>query len=132
MRSRKLANFQVSTTVTNLQDTSIVVPTTDQYTVQVTNQLPKADPVPSVYSSNAGAGGGTNSGTQTQSAVVTVVKVNSTTKYTSTAGDRGVGPLTLQCTSGDTIHVVTTSSSSIDNQPQAVQTTITVSEGVEG
>jgi hypothetical protein len=127
-----MANFNVSTTVTNLQETDIVVPTTDQYTVGVTNQLRNIDPVPSAYSSNAGAGGGTNTGTQTQSAVVTVVKVNSTTKYTSNAGDRGVGPITVQCTAGDTIKVITSSSASIDNQPQAVQTTITVSEGVEG
>ena len=127
-----MSNFQLSTTVTNLQDTSIVVPTTDQYTIQVTNQLPKADPTMSAYGANAGAGTGTNTGTQTQSAVVTVIKVNSTTKYTSAAGDRGVGPLTLQCTAADTIHVVTTSAASIDNQPQAVQTTITISEGVVG
>ena len=127
-----MANFQLTTTVTNLQETDIVVPTTDQYTVQVTNQLPKADPTVSTYGAGGGAGTGTNTGTQTQSAVVTVIKVNSSTQLTSSAGDRGAGPITVQCTAGDTIKVITSSSASIDNQPQAVQTTITIAEGVEG
>lgn len=124
-----MAGFQALTTVTNLGETDIVVPSTDQYIVQVTNQLRNIDPVPSAYSSNAGAGGGTNTGTQTQSAVVTVIKVNSTTQITSNAGDRGVGPITVQCSSGDTIKVITSSSASVDKQPQAVQTTIAISQG---
>lgn len=121
--------FESKTTVTNLQETDIVVPTTDQYIVQVTNQLPKADPTMSAYGAGGGAGTGTNTGTQTQSAVVTVIKVNSTTQLTSNAGDRGVGPITVQCTAGDTIKVITSSSAAIDKQPQAVQTTIAISEG---
>ena len=122
--------FESKTTVTNLAETDIIVPTTDQYIVRVTNQLPKADPGMSSYGAGGGAGTGTaSSGTQTQSAVVTVIKVNNTTQLTSTAGDRGVGPITVQCTAGDTIKVITSSSASIDKQPQAVQTTISISEG---
>lgn len=124
-----MAGFQSVTTVTNLQETDIVVPSTDQYIVSVTNQARNIDPVPSAYSSNAGAGGGTNTGTQTQSAIVTVIKVNNSTQITSNAGDRGVGPITVQCTAGDTIKVITSSSAASDKQPQAVQTTIAISQG---
>jgi hypothetical protein len=105
------------------------VPTTDTYNVAITLQLPKADPVMSAYGANAGAGTGTSTGTQTQSAVVTVVKKNSTTLYTSAAGDRGVFLNNQSATANDTITVNLYSSSSIDQQPQAVQATIAISEG---
>jgi hypothetical protein len=123
-----MANFNVSTTVTNLGETDIVVPTTDNYIIQCTLQLPNVVP-----SATAGAGGGAGTGTgggpQLNSQVVTVVKQNSTTRYTSNAGDRGF-ITQISCTAGDTIKVITSSSLSQDQQPQAVQVTITVTEGV--
>lgn len=125
-----MANFTVSTTVTNLGETDITVPATDQYTVQVTLQLPNV--VPSATTGpGGGAGTGTGGGPQVNSQVVTTIKQNTTTIQTSAAGSRGIGPLTLQCTPGDVIKVITSSSLSQDQQPQAVQATITVSEGVE-
>lgn len=126
-----MANFNVSTTVTNLGETDITVPTTDQYTLQVTLQLPNVVPAMSTYGSGGGAGTGTGGGPQLNSQVVTVIKKNSSTIYTSAAGDRGIGPLTIQCTAGDVLKVITSSSLAQDQQPQAIQATITLAEGVE-
>ncbi len=131
-----MANYMQSATVTcNVAASpgtavyTCTLPTTDTYTIQGTLQLPKSDPVPSAYSSNAGAGGGTNTGTQSQSAVVLVVKNGSTTIYTSAAGDRGF-VTTNSATAGDVITISLYSSSTPDEQVNACQLTVAISEGV--
>jgi hypothetical protein len=123
--------FLAVTTVTNLGETDISVPTTDQYSVRVSLQLPNIVPAMSAYGAGGGAGTGTGGGPQVNSQVVTVIKQNSTTKYTSNAGDRGIGPLVLSCSASDIIKVITSSSLAQDNQPQAIQVTIAISEGAE-
>ena len=65
------------------------------------------------------------------SAVVIVIKVNSTTKYTGTAGANGAY-VSVSCSAGDTIKVITSSSNAVDNALNAVQGTIAISEGVGG
>jgi hypothetical protein len=117
-----------STSVTGLQEFDFVVPSTDAYTVQGTLQLPNIVPSAS-QGAGGGAGTGTGGGAQINSQVVTVVKLNASTKYTSAAGDRGfmVG---INATAGDTIKVILSSSLAQDQQPNAVQCTIAISEGL--
>lgn len=54
------------------------------------------------------------------SAVVAVVKQNSTTKYTSGAGDMGFAIPQLSLSSGDVVSVTTSSSAACDNVINAV------------
>lgn len=61
------------------------------------------------------------------SQVVTVVKVNSTTKYTSNPGDRGL-QIRVGCAANDTIKVITSSSTPIDNVLNAVRITVSIAE----
>lgn len=62
------------------------------------------------------------------SAVVTVIKVNSTTKYTSAAGDLGVD-IQVAATAGDTIKIITSSAQANDNANNAVRLDWAVSAG---
>lgn len=117
-----------SATVTGLQEFDFVAPSTDAYTVQGTIQAPCIVPS-ATQGAGGGAGTGTGGGAQIASQVVTVVKLNSSTKYTSNAGDKGfiVG---INATAGDTIKVILSSSLAQDNQPNAIQCTIAISEGL--
>jgi hypothetical protein len=116
-----------SATVQGLNTYVCTLPNTDSYTVRGTLQLPNIVP-----SASQGAGGGTGTGTgggpQVASQVVTVVKHNSSTVYTSNAGDRGfiVG---FSATAGDTVSLIMSSSLSQDQQPNAVQLTFSIDEG---
>lgn len=92
-----------------LSEQDIKVPTTDSYTVQATLALPSKGDGPS--------------------AVVTVIKVNSTTKYTSNAGDLGLKCI-VACASGDTIKIITSSANTNDNAMNAVRITATIDQGV--
>ncbi len=116
-------------TVTNLGETDIVVPATDVYNIMVTIQQPSAEAPAASQGAGGGAGTGTGGGPRVPSQVVTVIKVNSTTKLTSNAGDLGVGLSTQTATAGDTIKVILSSSLAVDNQPQAIKATIAVSQG---
>ena len=102
--------FSYSATSSNLGEIDIIVPDTSMYTVKCTLTLP------SIVQGNG------------QSAVVTVVKVNSTTKYTSNAGDFGVD-CEVACSAGDTIKIITSSSNANDNAINAVRIQIAISEG---
>lgn len=95
----------------NISEQDIKVPTADSYTVQATLTLP------SVAQGNG------------QSAVITTVLVNSTTKYTSTAGDLGLKCI-VACSAGDTIKIITASSQSNDNAINAIRLTATIDQGV--
>ena len=117
-----------TTTVSGLQEFDFNAPSTDTYTVQGTLELPNIVPAMSAYGTGGGAGTGTGGGAQVASQVVTVVKKNSTTLYTSNAGDRGfmVG---VTATAGDTIKVIFSSSLAQDEQLNAMKCTIAIYEG---
>lgn len=122
-------------TVNGLTTTTIPIPTTDFYTVAGTLQLPKTGPI-----ATQGPGGGTGTGSggniggtgqMMPSQVVVTVNHNGSPIYTGMAGAKGFST-GAQCTAGDTMTVVLTSSENstqADPQPNAVQCTITVIEG---
>jgi hypothetical protein len=107
MSAQIRGRLSVTTGLGELDYTAIATTT---HTIRVRNTLP------SIIQGNGA------------SAVVTTIAVNSTTKYTSNAGDRGVD-FQVAATSGDTIKVTTSSSNANDNSINAVVTTITISEG---
>lgn len=107
-----MANFNLSTTVSGIGTFTIgTAPTTDYYIIQGTVDLPTIQ-----------------NGSSGPSAIVVLVKKNASTIYTSTAGDRGfrVGS---SFTAGDTLSIVTSSANSVDNQLNAVRTTVLMWEG---
>lgn len=116
-----------TTTVTGLQTFIFNVPSTDSYTLQGTLQLPNIVPS-ALQGPGGGAGTGTGGSPQIASQVVTVVKHNSSTIYTSNAGDRGF-LIGAAATAGDTFSVILSSSLDQDKQPNAVQCTVALSEG---
>lgn len=93
-----------------LGEIDIYAVNTDTYTVRVRLLLP------SIVQGNGA------------SAVVTVVKVNSATKYTSNAGDMGL-EIQVAATAGDTIKISTSSSNVNDNAINAVRIDWAVSQG---
>lgn len=105
-----MAGYYTSFTSTNLGEIDVVVPTTDTYVVNVSLTLP------SIPQSGAA------------SAVVTTVKVNSSTKYTSNAGDFGLN-YEVSCTAGDTIKITTASAQANDNAANAVKVSVAIYEG---
>src|SRR5579863_6880281 len=98
-------------TSTGLGEIDVYAVDTAVYTIRVRLLLPTPQ----------FTGGGTTS-------VVTTVKVNSTTKYTSNVGDLGVD-YQVACIAGDTIKVITTSSAAADNQLNAIKVDLAISEG---
>lgn len=63
------------------------------------------------------------------SAVQTVVKLNSTTKLTGVAGATGFKVDIPGCAVGDVIHIITSSSNAIDNALNAVKLTAQIFQG---
>ena len=122
-------------TVTGLTTTTINIPTTDFYTVAGTLEIPKTGPV---ATQGAGGGAGTGAGgnvggtgEMVPSKVVVTVNHNGSPIYTGSAGLKGFST-GAQCTAGDTMTVVLTSSENstqADKQLNAVKCTITVIEG---
>ena len=106
-------NFTSNATYTGLGTFSIGVPNADQYQISGTLRLP-----------------GIPKGDATASSVVVVVKQNSTTLYTGTAGAAGFGNIIANCAAGDTISVITSSAATVDQPINAVQTTVSISEGL--
>jgi hypothetical protein len=116
-----------SASFTGLNTVILNCPNTDVYTIQGSLQLPNIVPSP-LAGPGGGAGTGSGSGPQVNSQVVTVIKHNSTTVYTSNAGDRGF--ITgITATAGDTISVILSSSLAQDEQLNAAQVTIALYEG---
>lgn len=101
----------LNTTITGLQTFSMGCPDTSVYTVQVSNTTPSI----------------ITNGT-TPSALVTTIKHGSSTVYTSNPGDLGAF-VEISAASGDTISVITSSTSTVDSAINAVKSTISVSEG---
>jgi hypothetical protein len=123
-----MANLSITTTVTGLQEFDFQVPDTANYNIRCKLQLPNRVAPSATPGAGGGAGTGTGGGPAVASQVVTVIKVNSSTKLTSNAGDEGVFLYNQPCTANDTIKVILTSSLAADNQPEAVQCTISISE----
>ena len=122
-----MSNFNSSQTATNLQPITVNIPTTDIYAIVATLQAPSL-----VTAATAGPGGGAGTGTggtQSNSQVVLTIKQNGSTVATSTAGQRGITIPALSCTAADVITITPSSSLAQDQQPNAVQVTVTVSEG---
>lgn len=106
---------------------SATLPTADQYVIQGTLQLPNVVPSAS-QGSGAGAGTGTGGGAQVNSSVVTVVKQNSSTIFTSNAGARGFSTA-VTASAGDVITINLYSSTAQDQQLNSCQATISIYEG---
>ena len=104
------SQIKARSTSTGIGEFDYTTTATDTFTVRVRHTLP----------STAGGNG--------SSSLVTLVKVNSTTKYTSNAGDNGL-EIQVACTSGDTIKVITSSAAANDNVINAIKTTIMISQG---
>lgn len=122
-----MSNFNQSQTATGLQAITINIPTTDIYAIVATVQAPSL-----VTAATPGAGGGAGTGTggtQSNSQVVLTIKQNGTTVATSSAGQRGLTIPALSCTAADVITITPSSSLAQDQQTNAIQTTVTVSEG---
>lgn len=118
----------VTTSMTGLQTYTLIVPNTDSYIVKVTNTLPT-----SITTGNVGSGAGSQptqmSTAALASSLVTTINQNGSPVYTSVAGSRSAYAI-LNCTAGDTITIVTTSSNPVvDNAVNAVRSTISISEG---
>jgi hypothetical protein len=126
-----MANFNQSLTFTGLTTQHINIPTTDTYNLSVKTTLPSNNT--NTSSALTGPGGGTGTGTGAAptptSQVVTTIKQNGSTIYTSAAGTRGFELNAIVCTAGDVLDVVTSSSLASDQQLEAVKTTVAVSEG---
>jgi hypothetical protein len=114
-------------TVTNLGTTTLNIQNTDVYNLNVTLQIPNIVPS-ATQGAGGGAGTGTGGGTQVASQVVATVNHNGSPIGASTAGMKGVTVNGISCTAGDTLTVVLTSSLSQDQQPNAIQATIALSE----
>lgn len=108
-----MANFNVTATTQGLTTYSITAPTTDIYTVDIKTTLPTLT---------------TTGGTQ-QSALVTTINQNGSLIATYSNGSRGSQTRVL-ATAGDTISVVFSSSNAADQAPNAIKSTIAISEGV--
>ena len=121
-----MGEFRITTTMNGLQTFTTDVPDTAQYTVNVTNTIPIAQ------SGNTGSGAGSqpfqSSTAALVSSLVTTIKHAGSTVYTSETGGRGAF-VVISATAGDSIQVITSSASANDSANNAVQSTISISEG---
>ena len=104
-----MANQSSTQTVSGLGTTTLNITSTDTYNVEVTLELPRYS---NSVTQGAGGGAATGSGSTAKvlSQVVTVINHNGSPVVTSTAGARGAAVNGLDCTAGDTITIVTSSS----------------------
>lgn len=107
-----VGGFNSNATYTGLGTFTITAPVADQYQVFGKLRLPS---IPQ--------------GDATASSVVVVVKQNSTTVYTGNAGARGFDNIVINAAAGDTISCITSSSAAVDQPINAVQMTVSVSQG---
>jgi hypothetical protein len=109
-----MANFNTTATFTGLTTFTVIAPTTDAYEIAGTLTLPTI-----------------TQGSSANSQCVVTVAVNSSTQYTSSAGQEGFACL-VTATAGQTISVTTSSSAPVDQttapaQPP-VRCTVTIDE----
>jgi hypothetical protein len=123
-----MANQSQSQSVTNLGTTTLNITNTDTYTLAVTLQSPNIVPS-ATQGAGGGAGTGTSGGTQVASQVVITIKQNGSTIGTSSTSSKGLTLKGIACTAGDILTVTLSSSLAQDQQLNAVQATIALSEG---
>lgn len=123
-----MSQFSQRTSVTNLATHTIVIPTTDVYGFQGTLTLPEVVPT-AIQGPGGGAGTGTGGGPLVPSQVVVTIKQNGSTVMTTNPGDRGFLLRSLQCTAGDVITIVRSSSLLQDEQLNVLRMTLMVNEG---
>ena len=125
-----MANVYLNTTFNGLSEFDYPAPVADSFVVEGSLQLPAQ--VPTAASGPGGGGIGTSSvpGLPLSSQVVVTVKQNSTTIYTGVAGAKGF-KTGVNAALNDVIKIILTSSASIDQQPNAVQCTVSIYEGGE-
>lgn len=107
-----MANYNQNLTVAGLGTTTILIPTSDIYTIKGTLTLP-------TLTTTSGVG---------QSAVVVTVNQNGSPIYTGPAGSEG---FSTGCTAAanDSITIVLTSAAAIDLPPNSVKMTVSIWEG---
>jgi hypothetical protein len=123
-----MANFIQTTSIGNLGDYTVIIPSTDSYAFQGSLTLPNIVPAGS-QGPGGGAGTGSGGGPQVSSQVVVTIHQNASLIYTGQAGAKGFILPALVCTAGDAIIINLSSSLDQDKQPNAVRLTLSVSEG---
>jgi hypothetical protein len=122
-----MSNTVITTSMQGLQTYLIDVPNTDSYVVNVTNTLPTI-----TTTGNVGSGAGSQpvltSTPALQSSLITTIKHNSSTVYTSNAGDKSAYAV-ISATAGDSISIITSSSNAADEAINAIRSSISISEG---
>ncbi len=98
--------YRQTFTAVGLSELDVVAPTTGTYVVQVSQTTPLFG----------------------RSALITLLKVNSTTKYTSAAGDKGFTQ-EVAAIAGDIIKITMSSTSADDNASNAVKTSVAITMG---
>lgn len=123
-----MSQFNQSMSQTNLATHTTIIPTTDYYGFQGTLALPEVVPSAS-QGPGGGAGTGSGGGPLVPSQVVVTIKQNGSTIYTTNPGDRGFFIKALNCTAGDVITFVRSSSLAQDQQLNAIRMTLVINEG---
>lgn len=123
-----MSNVYLNATVNGLQEYDFTATDAGNYRIRGSLQLPRLIAPTATQGAGGGAGTGTGGGPAIPSQVVTVVKLNSTTKLTSNAGDQGFGVDISGVAVNDVIKIIFSSSLAQDQQPEAVQATISISE----
>jgi hypothetical protein len=107
-----MANYNTTATTQGLTTYTVTAPTTDIYVVDIKTTFPTL----------------TSSGGTQQSALVTTVNQNGSPVATYSVS-RG-SQTRIAATAGDTISVVFSSSSAVDQAINSIKSTIAISEGV--
>jgi hypothetical protein len=106
-----MASINTNATFAGLTTLVLGLPNTDYYTVQGTLELP-----------------GIVQGAATASSVVVVVKHNSSTVYTGTAGAKGFST-GFSATAGDSVSIITSSAAAVDQGSNVVKCSVQLWEG---
>lgn len=103
-----MANSNINSTIGSLRATDFSLPVAGVYSINGTLELPDLQ-----------------EGAPADSQVVSVVKQNGSTKYTSAAGDRGFH-IALLCAANDVITIDLSSAAAVDNLPNAIKCTVSI------
>lgn len=123
-----MANFLQNSSFTGLNTYSVTIPSTDAYNFQGTIQSTQYPQSPTA-GPGGGAGTGSGGGPNIASLVVVTIKKNGSTIFTSNAGAQGFCLNAVQCVANDVIAFQLSSSLAQDQALNAVQMTLSVSEG---
>jgi len=114
---------------TGLNTCTVNIPTTDQYNFNGTLTLP-TNAGSATQGPGGGAGTGTGAGPGTPSQVVVTVKQNGSTIFTTNAGAMGFQLNAVNCTAGDVMTFVLSSSLASDAALlNSIRMTLATSEG---